>query len=126
VIGGSRKSFTYAAAGHQGHLLRKNGKVETLSSSFLPLGMTDQGKIGVSKIENIRPGDQLLIVTDGITEALSPAGEQYGLQRVLSFLKSHSALSVPQMIAALKADVNRFCNDMPPSDDVTVTLVRWK
>ena len=99
--------------------------VETLDSNFLPLGMTDQGQVEISKLDDLQKGDQLLIVTDGITEALSPQGEQYGLNRVLDFLKRNSDRPVPDLIAALRADVDTFCHGQPPADDVTVVLLRW-
>ncbi|MEZ5952537.1 MAG: hypothetical protein R3C12_25780 [Planctomycetaceae bacterium] len=51
-----RNSLVYAAAGHQGFLLRQSGDVETLDSNFLPLGMTDQGKVEVTDLAGLRPG----------------------------------------------------------------------
>ncbi|MCA8984357.1 MAG: serine/threonine-protein phosphatase [Planctomycetaceae bacterium] len=126
VISADRNSLVYAAAGHQGFLLRQSGDVETLDSNFLPLGMTDQGKVEVTDLAGLRPGDSLLIVTDGITEALSPEGEQYGLTRLLEFLRQESARPVPDLVQRLQQNVNEFCTGIPPSDDVTVVLVRWK
>jgi len=125
IVSGDRHSLVYAAAGHQGYLIHKDETVETLDSNFLPLGMTDQGQVEISELTNLKSGDMLLIVTDGITEALSPQGEQYGLARVLEFLKHNSKQPVPKIIEALRADVDTFCHGQPPADDVTVVLLRW-
>lgn len=125
LIDADRSRLSYAAAGHQGYLLKRGGQVETLDSSFLPLGMTDLDEVEVGQLKGLEPGDSLLLVTDGITEALSPEGEQYGLSRLLEFVNAHQDQSVPTLIESLKANVNQFCAGRLPSDDVTVVLVRW-
>lgn len=125
VIDQDRKGFTFSAAGHQGYLLRKNGSTDTLDSTSLPLGMSADDAAKVSRIDNVSQGDMLLIVTDGITEALSPEGEQYGLERLLEFIHIHSHQDVRNLVEMLHKDVDRFCQGAHPADDVTVVLLRW-
>ncbi|TWT62930.1 PP2C family protein-serine/threonine phosphatase [Rubinisphaera italica] len=119
------RSFEYIAAGHQGYLVRHDGQIETLDSNVLPVGMTNENKMQVNKISRLHRGDTVLVVTDGITEAVSPTGEQYGLQRLLDFISVEHERSVKDLVELLQADVNRFCEGKRPTDDVTVLLVRW-
>ncbi len=126
TIDKDRQGFSFAAAGHQGYLIRKDGSTDTLDSTFLPLGMNADDTVKVSRIDNIHQGDMLLIVTDGITEALSPEKEQYGLERLLEFIHINSNQNVRKLVQMLHNDVDRFCEGSPPTDDVTVVLLRWK
>lgn len=119
------RSFEYVAAGHQGYLIRYDGQIETLDSNVLPIGMTNDNTMQVNKISRLHRGDTVLVVTDGITEAVSPAGEQYGLQRLLDFVSVEHERNVTELAELLQADVNRFCAGKRPTDDVTVLLVRW-
>ncbi|MCA8989332.1 MAG: SpoIIE family protein phosphatase [Planctomycetaceae bacterium] len=120
----NRKSFEYAAAGHQAFLIRADGQVETLESQGVPLGMSSEMPVQIAVKDRIHLGDTILIVTDGITEALSPAGEQYGLERLLDFISVEHEKSVHEISKRLHEDVMRFCEGHRPTDDVTVLLVR--
>jgi len=126
AIDKDRKGFTFAAAGHQGYILKKDGSTDTLDATFLPLGMNENESVDVARIDYVQQGDMLLIVTDGITEALSPENEQYGVERLLEFIHFNSAQNVRKLVQMLHDDVDRFCAGSPPTDDVTVVLLRWK
>ncbi|MEZ5952536.1 MAG: SpoIIE family protein phosphatase [Planctomycetaceae bacterium] len=67
-----------------------------------------------------------MIVTDGITEALSPEGEQYGLTRLLEFLRQESARPVPDLVQRLQQNVNEFCTGNSTQRRRDHVLVRWK
>ncbi|MCG6157086.1 PP2C family protein-serine/threonine phosphatase [Rubinisphaera margarita] len=125
AIDTSLAGFEYAAAGHQGFLIRANGKVEVLDSNGLPVGMTRQNEIGVTHTSRLHRGDTVLIVTDGITEAMSPSGEQYGIQRLLDLICVEHERDVHEIADLLYTDVTRFCANVRPVDDVTILLLRW-
>jgi len=125
AIDTSLAGFEYVAAGHQGFLIRANGKVEVLDSNCLPIGMTIENPIQVTHTSRLHRGDTVLIVTDGITEALSPSGEQYGIQRLLDLICVEHERDVHEIAELLYTDVTRFCAHIRPVDDVTILLLRW-
>jgi sigma-B regulation protein RsbU (phosphoserine phosphatase) len=71
-------------------------------------------------------GEWLCAVTDGVTEAMDPSGELYGVQRLEQVLRSLGADVTPQQItAAVRDDVKRFVGDASASDDLTLVALRW-
>lgn len=72
----------------------------------------------------LAPGEAMLLLTDGVTEAQDLAGELFGKEAVLSALGS---LAEPApAIEALLAAVAGFVKGAPPADDVTVLAVRFQ
>jgi sigma-B regulation protein RsbU (phosphoserine phosphatase) len=73
----------------------------------------------------ITPGDTLLLYTDGVTEAMNPAGELYGEER-LSSLARRDHGSPRALIDALIADVRRHSAAAAQSDDITLLAVTYR
>ncbi len=75
----------------------------------------------------LRPGELLCLVTDGVTEAVNPAGLLYGSQRLEAVLPSPGAgdHSAREVVDALRADVASFAAGAEQVDDVTVLVLRW-
>jgi Stage II sporulation protein E (SpoIIE) len=78
----------------------------------------------------LHPGDLLVMITDGVTEAQDPAQLFYGLERALAWLADlqHNTprwQSVEAICQGLYADVNRFANGAVPTDDITIMAVRF-
>ena len=73
----------------------------------------------------IRPGDRILLYTDGITEAMNPDGELYGYERLRKFM-NRSAGSTDEVLELLKKDVDLFHNGAERNDDETVLLFELK
>ena len=73
-------------------------------------------------VVKLEPGDALLLYTDGVTEARNPRNEVYGLGR-LSAVMAKCSQDVETMGAAIVADVRRFADGRPPSDDLTLVGV---
>ena len=87
----------------------------------LPLAVLDASYDEL--IVKLEPGDTLLLYTDGVTEARNPRNEVYGLAR-LSALMATSSQDLETMGAAILADVRRFAEGRPPSDDLTLVVGR--
>lgn len=71
----------------------------------------------------LAPGEAMLLLTDGVTEAQDLAGELYGKEAVLSALGS--LVEPAPAIEALLKGVAGFVKTAPPADDVTVLAVRF-
>ena len=75
----------------------------------------------------MRPGEQLCLITDGVTEARGPAGDMYGTERVQGLLQGLAprALDARAVVEAVRADVESFVAGAEPADDLTVLVLRW-
>jgi len=75
---------------------------------------------------SLAAGEWVCVVTDGVTEAMNPAGELYGAAPLQVVLQSLPAdIDPSNLLAAVRADVRRFVGDAEPSDDLTLLCVRW-
>jgi serine phosphatase RsbU (regulator of sigma subunit) len=75
----------------------------------------------------MRPGEQLCLVTDGVTEARRPAGDMYGGERVRDMLAglARRPLQAHAIVDAMRADVDSFAAGAEPADDLTLLVLRW-
>ena len=62
--------------------------------------------------------------SDGLSEALNPADEEYGTERLAAFLVGTPEGSTEQVRDAVLADVAAFAAGVPQHDDVTLVIVR--
>lgn len=74
----------------------------------------------------LQPGEWLCVVTDGATEAMNPAKEFFGVERLRTSLQwMPEGVDPEELIRRLQADVNRFAAGAEPADDITLLAVRW-
>ncbi len=75
----------------------------------------------------LRPGQALVLTTDGVTEALSPAGTVYGAARLRATVARalDGGRTVDEALAMLLDDVRAWAGDAAQSDDLTAMIVRW-
>ena len=70
------------------------------------------------------PGDSLVLYTDGITEAADPAGQEYGLDRLVEFCLRHRGEPLDELGRALEVELEAFVEGTPDADDRTLVIVR--
>ncbi|MEV6597871.1 PP2C family protein-serine/threonine phosphatase [Actinoplanes sp. NPDC051346] len=115
----------YLNAGHPPPLvLRAGAVVETLTDGRrLPLGIADP-RASCGEV-TLRPGDRLVLYTDGVTEARDAAGEQFGQNRLADTVERHAVgLPVPETLRRLSHTILAHQSG-PPTDDLTLLLVEW-
>ena len=122
VLDAEARTLTYENAGHlPGLLLRSNGTSETLQGGGAVLGaLPDWTYQGYTT--QLQPGDQLLLSTDGITEAENANLEEFGDERLLEAARARhgSALEVQR---AIMQQVTAFCGGNF-RDDATLLVLR--
>ncbi|MBN1888865.1 MAG: SpoIIE family protein phosphatase [Thermoflexales bacterium] len=97
--------------------------LETMGAA-LPLGMTDSVEYSDHCLD-LQPGDTVLFYTDGVVEAMNPARELYGFERLEALARSlPPSLSPQALIDAVLADVNAFVGPAEQHDDITLVAVR--
>lgn len=98
--------------------------VERLPSSGIWIGITaapDAGQIDENELE-LSPGDVLVLHTDGVTEALDPGGQPFGIERLLALLQASGEAPVEQIQSRVMAAVSRWAPALV--DDRTVVVLR--
>jgi sigma-B regulation protein RsbU (phosphoserine phosphatase) len=73
----------------------------------------------------LRPGETLLLYTDGVTEAMDRSRALYSEQRLEELLEAAGSSTPRQMISDLIRDVRNFAGDVPQSDDITALALRY-
>ncbi len=117
--------LTYVNAGHNPPLLRHEGSWSWLTKrGGLFLGTFETAKYRSSKL-TLRPGDQLLLYTDGVNEAFSVDDEEYGNDRLEAFLSDHTTLRPRELTQALRADVAAWAEGAEQSDDITILTLEF-
>lgn len=120
-------AFTYCSAGHPtGYLLDPAGEVRAeLKSTAPPMGIfPDEPFPPGDAVLQLQPGELLLMLTDGVLEALDAADQQFGIDRVLQLVRRHRQCPAAQIVDALYREVLAFSGHNTPDDDVTVLIVK--
>ena len=117
--------LTYCNAGHNPPVLLGRGGVRRLETGGLILGLFPQA-IYEQETLALEPGDLLAIFSDGVTEALDAAGEEFGEERLLACLDANRQSRPPEMLERLLSAVRGFMAGAPQHDDVTALVLRYE
>jgi len=71
-------------------------------------------------------GDFMLLYSDGITEAMNPAGEQFGLPRVLEAARRYASFPAEKIVAKVMKDLYNYMGETEILDDISLVVVRQK
>jgi Stage II sporulation protein E (SpoIIE) len=124
--------FAWLSAGHLEPLVLRDGRaVKILEvSPMLPFGLGRSfgapDTTATVGFEQLQPGDLLLLYTDGVTEARSPEGDFFGLDRLADMASRNLAAGLPApetMRRVIRALLEHQSGDL--TDDATLVLVQW-
>jgi phosphoserine phosphatase RsbU/P len=120
--------LTYCNAGHNPPLvLSREGAA--LSIRRLEVGGPIVGLFEGATFEEetvaLKPDDWLIVFSDGVSEAMSASGDEYGETRIVECAEKGMALEPRQLLEALFADVRRFAHGAAQSDDITAMVLRY-
>ncbi|HET7842149.1 MAG TPA: PP2C family protein-serine/threonine phosphatase [Terriglobia bacterium] len=117
------RALRYISAGHNPPIVeRASGQLERLEVSNLPLGIVSSREYAAGE-SVLRPGDRLIIFTDGLVESMNSAEQEYGEKRLLETLKTIPVESAPKTLAALLASVDAFTKGARQHDDLTCLIL---
>lgn len=117
--------ITYVNAGHNfPYLFRpQSEEIVELEASGLPLGMVNNINYESKQI-NLSHNDVLALYTDGVTEAMDRAQQQYSEERLKQTIKKSLINPARQIKDDILEDVRAFIGQEPPSDDLTLLVLK--
>lgn len=120
------KKLTYVNAGHNPpFLIRKNGEVLRLEEGGAVVGMLPSMLVNYSQGEiELQTGDLLVGYTDGISEAMNPAEEEWGEDEMLKELQKIHDKPSAEILPLIVAEADKFANGAKQHDDMTMIIVK--
>lgn len=120
------RTLTYASAGHSAGLLldAAGGVKATLRRTGIPLGLQPDTVYTSSPELRLTTGDILILLTDGIEEAIGGDDEIFGIDRTLDVVRRHRNLPASQIVQHLYEEVRRFSGQVPQADDITTIIIK--
>jgi sigma-B regulation protein RsbU (phosphoserine phosphatase) len=122
----SAGNCTYVNAGHNPpFLLGPDGSMKELTAGGMVLGLFAGAQYEAATIK-LQPDDHLVLFTDGVVEALNTAGEEFGMDRLISLLQKNARASTPEILARLREAVLSFSAQAPQHDDITMMVLGFR
>lgn len=115
-----------ANAGHNPPAIMDSQGVRYLPWQGSPVAGFMEDVVYNSFSVTLAPGDMLLLYTDGVTEAMNPAMQLYGEQRLLDTLRQAAPETAKAATDAVLQSVTIFADGAEQSDDITMLCLRWK
>jgi serine phosphatase RsbU (regulator of sigma subunit)/anti-sigma regulatory factor (Ser/Thr protein kinase)/transposase len=133
VLDSVNRVVTYASAGHNPMILYRGESDATyfLKPKGIPVGIDApdadlfRRTISVERL-TLKQEDMLVIYTDGITEAMNPAREQFGEGRLLAAIKKYGHLSAQEFSQELDREIHEFTLGALQNDDITLVAIKEK
>jgi serine phosphatase RsbU (regulator of sigma subunit) len=123
VIDSARYEAQVANAGLVAPLLWRAGQVQYIESFGLPLGASHMASYNQQTV-TLRPGDCLLLVSDGVVEAMDAARQLWGFERLEAAFASAGGREPGAVIDLLLAQLRAFMGDTPQHDDMTLVALQ--
>lgn len=104
-------------------LMQADGTLRELEEGGPPLAMLEDFPFTAEEVA-LGSGDALIMYSDGVSEAVNPHNEQYGVERLLRRLAGARGESAAGIVDAVVTDVRTFCGAAAQSDDITLVVLR--
>ncbi|HEX4900787.1 MAG TPA: SpoIIE family protein phosphatase [Pyrinomonadaceae bacterium] len=117
-------ALSFLNAGHNPPLIvHAAGTVEQLASGGLPLGIKRDAEYREGRTQ-LQLGDVLVIYSDGVTEAASPSGEEFGPTRLYEVVSRNIDASAAGLRDRIESALTKFSQGTQAADDITLVIVK--
>ncbi len=128
ILDVKNRTFDYASAAHMPLFYYKHeeGVVYMLGTQAKPLGFFSDEVFSAGLEENrliMNPGDLLLQYTDGLTEMRNKAGDEFGLEKIVSVVGAAAHEGARSLLYKVIDELGKFRGEVPQSDDLTLLAV---
>ncbi|RLS75131.1 MAG: serine/threonine-protein phosphatase, partial [Planctomycetota bacterium] len=124
VIDVTSGEMTIAIAGHMPMMIRKNdGTIVEFGDEIVgvPIGVIDDFPYEIAT-RVILPGETCVIYTDGVSEAMNPANDLYGVDRLRQRMQQSTGGNAEELGKVILDDVRQFADGRPQNDDITIMV----
>jgi serine phosphatase RsbU (regulator of sigma subunit)/pSer/pThr/pTyr-binding forkhead associated (FHA) protein len=119
-------TLNFINAGHNPPLIvQADGQAEELASGGLPLGILPVVDYEVRQIQ-MEPGSVLVVYSDGVSETVNLAGEEFGSERLEQVVKNNLQRSAAGLRDRVESALSDFSQTAPAGDDITLVIVKRK
>jgi sigma-B regulation protein RsbU (phosphoserine phosphatase) len=116
--------LSFINAGHNPPLIvHSAGTVENLAAGGLPLGIRPNADYREGHTQ-LQPSDVLVIYSDGVSEAQSPQGEEFGTERLYQVVSRNLDASAAGIRDRIEAALTKWAQGTPAADDITLVIVK--
>jgi serine phosphatase RsbU (regulator of sigma subunit) len=116
----------YINAGHPSPiLLRKDTVDEAFTDGSFPVGLVPEAEFTTSTLQ-LEPDDTLVLFSDGVTEAMDPEEDLYGVGRLRAVLQGKTQLPLDEIQKTVLESVENFARGARQADDLTILVVRYR
>jgi sigma-B regulation protein RsbU (phosphoserine phosphatase) len=116
--------LTYSNAGHNPPILVGRDGIRRLETGGLILGLFPHATYEEETLQ-LADGDTLVVFSDGVTEALNIAGDEFGEERLLPCIDEHRASPPEMLLDKILTTVRVFTAGAIQNDDVTALVLRY-
>ena len=122
LVDAANRKLVYTNAGHNSPiLLRRDGSYLRLPEGGAALGIFPEWQYEAGEVR-LTPGDRLVLFTDGVTEAMSPQGEEFGEERLLALMAADPELGAGELQKKILRAVTEF-STRDLHDDATLIVM---
>jgi serine phosphatase RsbU (regulator of sigma subunit) len=115
----------FIGAGHPSPLiLRKGEVVDLFTEGSFPVGLIAEATFEASTA-TLLPGDTMVLFSDGVTEAMDPEEQMYGVSRLKEVLSGRHDEPLEELQSTVLRSVETFARGASQADDITVLFVRY-
>ena len=113
-------------AGHPSPFLIRRGAAEdAFTEGSFPVGLVPEAEYTAARL-TLEPGDTLVLFTDGVTEAMDPQEELFGMPRLRQVLTGQMECPLEQLQKCVLEAVENFTRGARQADDLTLLIVRYR
>lgn len=115
--------LAYSNAGHNAPIVLANGSVRRLATGGPILGAFANARFEQESL-HLNDGDLVVMFSDGVTEAVNEAGDEFGEERLIALIRNGQHNSAAELTKHVLDAVTDFSRGAAPSDDITVSVLR--
>jgi len=125
ILDAREMTLNYVNAGHNPPVLLQGASshVSLLKAEGIALGVIDDVELQSVRV-NLKPGDVLVLYTDGVTEAINDKEEEFGEERLLRIITENRDRQAAEIMERILDAITAFAGERPQFDDITLMVLR--